>query len=394
MNIKVKFIESADVPVWDSFVNRHPGATLYHLSKWNKIIQKAYGHQCYYLVGVRNPENRDSQDKNKSVDQLVTPLKTKEVPNDNGLVSGLLPLIHLNHFVFGNRLISLPYFDLGGILGDGEEIEKALLNAAIELAKKLNVGSIDLRHHQPLPWLGLGEIRERASSPWQSINSWFAQVRSHKVRMIFKLPGSSDMLMKSFKAKLRSQIMKPIKEGLKAKIGGLELLHDFYEVFSINMRDLGSPVHSKRLIEEVIKEFGDQSKIVLVHKEEKPLACSLVVGFKDILENPWASALAKYSRLSPNMLLYWTMLEYACDNGYAWFDFGRSSPGEGTYRFKEQWGAKPTPLYWYYLQNGGNSMDVEVSERSKFDKAIRIWQKLPVPVTQVLGPMIRKHISL
>ena len=94
------------------------------------------------------------------------------------------------------------------------------------------------------------------------------------------------------------------------------------------------------------------------------------------------------------MLLYWSMLEYACENELEYFDFGRSSPGEGTYKFKEQWGAKPTPLHWHYISLNCESIDEETSEKSKFERAIRYWQKLPVPVTKIIGPMIRKHISL
>ena len=218
--------------------------------------------------------------------------------------------------------------------------------------------------------------------------------KSHKTRMLLNLPESSEELMKSFKSKLRSQIKKPVKEGLKSKIGGLELIDDFHEVFLVNMRDLGSPVHSKKLIQNVIEEFSEKAKIVIVYKEAQPIACSLFVAFEDTLENPWASALRKYSRLSPNMLLYWTMLEYACDNGFKYFDFGRSSPDEGTYKFKKQWGAKPFPLHWQYISLDGKSIEKEISEKSKFDKAIGYWKKLPVVITRLVGPSIRKHIGL
>ncbi|MBW2661972.1 MAG: GNAT family N-acetyltransferase [Deltaproteobacteria bacterium] len=144
----------------------------------------------------------------------------------------------------------------------------------------------------------------------------------------------------------------------------------------------------------VLEEFPDKAKIVIIYKENKPIACSLMVGFKHILENPWASALRKYSRLSPNMLLYWAMIEYACDNGYSLFDFGRSSPGEGTYKFKKQWGAEPEPLHWHYISINGKSVINSASKKSKFTKAIQYWQKLPVSVTKIIGPMIRKHIGL
>jgi len=384
MSIKIKTIEPTDASAWDGYVHINPRSTLYHLSGWKNIIEKTYGHKTYYLMANKHNsklETRNSKQKNS-------------YELDSNRVVGILPLVHLKHFLFGNSLISIPFFDLGGILADDNETEKALLSEAIKLAQELKAANIELRHIYPV------KFSEKDNLSWLTRNSQLStrkivfQTRSHKVRMLLNLSESSEILMKSFRAKLRSQIKKPSKEGLKSKIGGVELLDDFYKVFSINMRDLGSPVHSKKLMCNILEEFPRESKIVMVHKDDQPLACSLVIGFKDTLENPWASALREYSRLSPNMLLYWAMLEYACENGYAYFDFGRSSPDEGTYKFKEQWGAKPTPLHWHYISLEGGRNDPETSEKSRFDKAIQYWQKLPVSVTKIIGPMIRKHIGL
>jgi len=382
MSIKIKTIQPTDTPAWDAYVYNHPQATLYHLSGWKNIIEKTYSHKTYYLMAIKvNPSNYELSATSYELPQLSA--MSHEL-NGYSLV-GLLPLVHLKHFLFENSLISIPFFDLGGILADNEEIEKFLISEAINIAQKLRVNTIELRHTQPISCL---------NSTSKSSKSCLITTRSQKVRMLLHLPQSSEILMKSFKSKLRSQIKKPIKEGLYSKIGGLELLEDFYKVFLINMRDLGSPVHSKKLIRNVLKEFPERAKIVLVYRDHQPAACSLIVGFADILENPWASALRRYSSISPNMLLYWAMLKYACDKGFKYFDFGRSSPEEGTYKFKEQWGARQTPLYWHYISLDGQPLNEETSERSKFEKAIYLWQKLPVPVTKILGPMIRKHIGL
>jgi len=385
----------SDQRLWDQYVENHLHATLYHLSIWKNIIEKTYGHKTYYLIaeqqtftplntssyltGATNPTNQ------------IKPLAREIHDSDSRAhctgptnpVVGILPLVHMKHPFFGNSLISIPFFDLGGILADNAEVEKALLSEAIKLAQKLKAKNIELRNPQPAT---------RNSQP--ATRNWVAQTRSHKVRMLYELPESSEMLMKSYKSKLRSQIKKPLKEGLYLKVGGIELLEDFYKVFSINMRDLGSPVHSSKLMKNVLAEFSEKAKIVMVYKDKQPLAASLIIGFKDTLENPWASALREYSRLSPNMLLSWTMLEYACDNGYSYFDFGRSSPDEGTYKFKKQWGAKPTPLHWQYISLDGKSIEKETPEKSKFDKAIHYWKKLPVSLTKLAGPMIRKNIGL
>ena len=246
----------------------------------------------------------------------------------------------MKHPLFGNKLVSMPFFDMGGILADTPEAEQDLLDHALSLAQKLRASGLELRHAASSALLsGKESLRSGCNS-----KPVHCHTRAHKVRMLLDLPGSSDALMKSFKSKLRSQINRPLKQGLKIKSGGLELINDFYRVFIENMRDLGSPVHAKRLIKNVMTEFSDHARILLVHKDNLPLAAALTVGFNGTLENPWASALKRYSHLSPNMLVYWGMLDYAAQNGFARFDFGRSTPGEGTFKFKEQWGAAPGTL--------------------------------------------------
>jgi len=267
---------------------------------------------------------------------------------------------------------------MGGILADDSVTEQTLLDEAIKIGRRLKVNDIELRHRKPSIQHSTLKIKNYSS----------------KVRMLLELPESSEVLMKSFKSKLRSQIKKPVKEGLTSKVGGVELLEDFYGIFAINMRDLGSPVHSKKLMKSVLEEFPDQAGIVIVYKEELPVASSMIVGFGNTLENPWASSLREYSRLAPNMLLYWTMLEYACSNGYKFFDFGRSSPDEGTYKFKKQWGAEPEPLNWQYIFLKGEPEESQSTDKSKFKKAISYWRKLPVFVTKIVGPRVRKHIGL
>lgn len=212
--------------------------------------------------------------------------------------------------------------------------------------------------------------------------------------MVLDIPNNAELFLKSFNSKLRSQIRKPAKEGLTAKIGGVELIDDFYSVFAENMRDLGSPVHSKKFIAETLKAFSNTANMFIVYGDRKPLAGSVTIGFKDTLSNPWASSLRRYSHLAPNMLLYWSMLEFACKKGYQRFDFGRSTPGEGTYKFKEQWGSKPEPLYWYRLSNLDDQRQGDQSSKDKMSKAIECWKKLPVPLTKVIGPKIRKYINL
>lgn len=381
--LSVRPFSNADAGAWDAFVDSHSEGALYHLSGWRKVIEKTYGHKTYYLIAEKRLSEGPQEGKT--------------------VIEGILPLVHLKHMLFGNSLISMPFVDDGGVLVKEGTVEAALLSEAAAQGNRLGAERIELRH------AALHPVFQDISRRFEA----YAMTTScHKVRMVLDLPETSEALSGSFKAKLRSQIKKPQKEGLTSDIGGLELLDDFYTVFAVNMRDLGSPVHSKAMISNTLQTFETSSRICMVYLEKKPVAGGVMIGFKGVLRNLWASSLREYARLSPNMLLYWAMLEYACEQGYTAFDFGRSTPEEGTYKFKAQWGAQPVPLYWHdivlkgkvcepqnanTLSNDVSALSNEAStstRKGKFDTAMSVWKKLPVPVTKIFGPIIRKHIGL
>lgn len=362
--MRIRLLEQGEDKYWDEYVHRHPRATLCHLYGWGRVIRETYGHQTYYLVAADKKDGKEQ-----------------------GLL-GVLPLVHIKCLLFGNTLVSMPFLNYGGLLADAEEAEKLLFDEARTLGLRLGVSNIELRHIYPISWTnGQGTMASKDVAVPEPI--------THKVRMLLDLPESSAKLFESFKSKLRSQIRKPQKEGLVAQIGGAELLDEYYQVFSINMRDLGSPVHSKKLFENIFKEFGSSVRLGIVKYKEAATAAGLIFCFKDTVEIIWASSLKSFNHLSPNMLLYWSLLEYVTDAGYRHFDFGRSTPNEGTYRFKEQWGAKPYTLYWYEQGTQRESGKlVNVGAHRYRHKAEEYWQLMPLSIANLLGPLIRKNIPL
>jgi FemAB-related protein (PEP-CTERM system-associated) len=333
---------------WDNYVLMHPKGTAYQLFAWGKAVEHAYGFQRIYLIA----ENESK-------------------------VCGVFPAIHFRVPLIGTRLISLPYCDAGGLLADVDEIAQDLWRQMVAIAKERRCSC---------------KIRSGFSLPFAGEN------RTDKVRMVLDLPETSEQLMDGFKSKLRSQIRKPLRDGLNAKIGNGELVEDFYEVFVKNMRDLGSPVHSRQWIEAVIDDYGERARIAVVYTSGGiPAAAGIILLHSQTVVIPWASALRCFNHLNANMLLYWTLLAFAADNGFTRFDFGRSTPGEGTWRFKEQWGAAPQPLFWYEAGTRAKSCAREqgnsLSARRRH-LAAALWSMLPAAGTRRLGPWIRKYISL
>jgi FemAB-related protein (PEP-CTERM system-associated) len=291
---------------------------------------------------------------------------------EDGSLAGFAQFVHIRSILFGNHMISMPYFNYGGICAEHADLEWQILEKAKEIGKNLKVDYIELRQEKNL-----------------NIN---LPHKVHKVSMRLELPSDQDLLWKSFSSKLRNQIKRPQKEGMYSRIGREDELENFYNVFCFNMRDLGTPVYPKDFFKKILMMFQKNTWICTVYYNGNPVASGFLIGFKDRLEIPWASSLRRYNSLSPNMLLYWKCLSFASEMGFREFDFGRSTTGSNTYRFKEQWGAQPFPLYWYYWMHNGKTMPELNPENPRYKFAIGLWKKLPIPITKIIGPMIVKNL--
>jgi serine/alanine adding enzyme len=344
LQCRVGLATAADAELWDGYVGAHPASSIYHLHAWRELIEEQFGHGGYYWVA------RD----------VV------------GRVRGILPLVRLRSRLFGDYQVSMPYFNYGGVLADSPQIEAQMLEQAALEGARLGVSHIEFR-----------DTRRRELG-WP--------VREDKVAMELKLPADPDVLWRAIGTKVRAQVKRPLREGVTVASGGEELLDDFYRVFSRNMRDLGTPVYPRRFFEAILGRFPHNCFIVSVNRAGRPAAAAFLIGWRDRLEIPWASSLREFNRLGVNMLLYWEVLRQAIERGYGRFDFGRSSSDSGTYRFKRQWGAQPVPLYWHYWLAPGRQMPNLTPANPKYRAAIRLWQSLPVPVANLLGPQLSKNL--
>ena len=343
-----------DSQAWDAYVISHPECSSFHQYGWSSVIKKRYGHDCYYLA----------------------------LPAETGVansLSAILPLVHFHQPDGPNRMVSLPYLDYAGLAADDERSKAQLLQAAFSLARELGVVHIELRQDAsyPLSEQGIGG------------NDWQRQTFKFKVGLSRSLPADKEDLWQDLGPKVRNQVRKAEKNGCQPAVGGEELLASFYTVFATNMRDLGSPVHSYDFLLEVLTTFRESVRIVLIEKDGLPVAGAIVFRKGNTLYNPWASSLRAYRPLCPNMLLYWTMLSWGCDQGIEMFDFGRSSPGATTYRFKKQWGAKSRPLQWEVFSVSGRSWHPEQESL-----CLPGWSALPLAETKMRGPQLRRWISL
>lgn len=291
----------------------------------------------------------------------------------HGKTVGWLPLAYLRSTLFGRYLVSLPYLNTGGVDTDEQPIATALIQRAVDLGQQLRVKHLELRHETTIE------------------HPQLSRTNSSKVHMRLALPSFPGPLWEQFPAKVRNQVRKGERSGLQVEWGSTERLEDFYAVFARNMRDLGTPVYSNRLFAAVLEHFGPAAEICIVRKDDTPIAAALLIHGKGVTEVPSASSLREHNATCANMLMYWNLIDRAIRRGQTVFDFGRSTVDGNTYRFKKQWGAQPEPATWQYHLRNGTAADLR-PDNPRFQRLIRLWQKLPVSVTRWIGPRIVRGI--
>ncbi|QBH13747.1 hypothetical protein DO021_12190 [Desulfobacter hydrogenophilus] len=345
-HLTIKAATVSDKEAWDNYVLSHSNGIAYQLFAWKEAVEKAYKFETCYLMA-----------------------------RDNRRIKGVLPLIIFKLPFSKKKLISLPYCDAGGPLADDTLIESALFQKSLEIAQSAKVSI-------------------RSTRPFSGLPSE-TTINQQKARMLLNLPDGSDLLLAGLKAKVRSQVKKAHKNGLTSTLGFLDLLSDFYSVFSENMRDLGSPVHSRKWIHAILKCYGNRAHVAVVYTSSgEPAAAGMILCHPRVVSIPWASSLRRFNKLNPNMMLYWTFLKFAADNGYPAFDFGRSTPDEGTFRFKRQWGAYPEYLHWADFKQA-RQLSVPGSSISRNRRLAESFiMHLPVCAATALGTAVRKYIPL
>jgi serine/alanine adding enzyme len=344
MSITIERFAGPDTE-WDTFVRSATGWTHFHLYGWQTVIRRVFGHECVYLAA-------------------------REV---SGQLSAVLPLVRVRSVLFGHYLVSMPFVNYGGPLGSEAGI-RALVAEAVALAARDRVKLLELRSRTPLP------IDLPASH--------------RKITVVLDLDRPPAALLASFPGKLRSQIKRPRRDGVEVRFGRAEL-DSFHQVLAHHMRDLGTPVQPKALFEAIADVFPEDVSFAVAYHDGQPIACGCGFLWNGEFEITWASALRSYSAMSPNMLVYWALMERMAAAGAQRFNFGRCSPDSGTHRYKRQWGGHDEPLWWYQATGRSAALPLATTpspDGGAFALAARLWQRLPVPIATRLGPAIVRFI--
>ena len=341
--LTIRTLQPADEQRWDTFVRATPEATFFHLSGWRTVIETAFNHRTYYMMAERG-----------------------------GTLTGVLPLTLVKTKLFGASLISNAFCVYGGPIAVDASSIQSLEDAAIQLMDQLRVPVLEFRS-----W---AERRKQ----WASKDDLYATFRK-------PLDPSVESNMKAIPRKQRAMVRKGIQNGLRSDLDdGSERL---YRVYSESVRNLGTPVFSKQYFKLLRAVFPQESDIVTITSDGKPVASVMNFYFRDEVLPYYGGGTADARRVAANDFMYWEVMRRACERGFRLFDFGRSKVGTGAYDFKRYWGFEPTPLVYQYRLIPGQKIPDLNPLNPKLRLFVELWKRLPLALAERLGPPIVRGLG-
>jgi FemAB-related protein (PEP-CTERM system-associated) len=186
-------------------------------------------------------------------------------------------------------------------------------------------------------------------------------------------------------------VRKGINGGLKTVVTG-DVLR-FYRIYSESVRNLGTPVFSRRLFEELMRVFADDAEIAVLQWEARDVAALMSFHFRDEVLPYFGGSRPVARSLKANDFMYWELMCRAAERGARLFDFGRSKVGTGAYAFKKNWGFEPQLLGYDRLSVNGQALPDVNPLSPRYRRVITVWRRLPLPLANSVGPWVSRHLG-
>lgn len=339
-------LQPKDYPRWDAFVRACPSATFFHLSGWQKVIEQSFGIKTWFYY----------------VEQ-------------DGQITGVLPLAEIKSRLFGHSLGAMPFCVYGGVAATGDAARAMLDGAAHALAQKLGVGHLEYR----------GMVRAHPDDA-----SW--HTKELYVTFRKEITGDDEANMNAIPRKQRAMVRKGIKLGLKGVVE--DNVDRMFEAYANSVLRLGTPVFPKKYFALLQQVFGDECEVRSIYTEDDKLVASVLSFYwRDEVVPYYGGGMDLARSVAGNDFMYWNLMQAAAARGCRLFDFGRSKLGTGAYDFKKNWGFEATPLPYEYKLYASTALPDNNPLNPKYQLFIKAWKKLPLPVANFLGPYIVRNLG-
>jgi len=344
-------IDPTTDPRWAEFVDRQPGASVFHTVGWLKALQLTYGY---------------------------APVAFTTSPPTSDLKNGIV-FCRIDSWLTGRRLVSLPFSDHCELLCDSAEDENFLirdLQTALEKQK----------------WKYL-ELRPINSTFGQAGgNSDFLAAGSYFLHRLNLRPDLNMVFRGLDKDSVQRRVQHAQRSGLTEKCGRAdELLKNFYALFVITRRRHRLPPIPYAWFENLIQCQDKALEIRLAYKDRTAIAAILTLRFRSVVYYKYGCSDARFNRFGAMPWLLWRAIETGKSNGANQFDMGRTQEDNaGLLAFKNHWVPQPERLVYRKFPK---SSAVGSNDRWKLQMAKRIFSYMPDRLLMITGRLIYRHIG-
>jgi len=299
---------------------------------------------------------------------------------------GKFSYVVLKSKIFGNRMISMPFSDSGGIyLNNGisishneeREIIQRLIGLLDKEAVKSKIAYAELR--------GVGSLLSG-----KNIDGKFLKASPYVSFTINTKLGYGSIREKYNICLIRN--LRKADKFVEVSVGdGLDVLLEIYRIYLVQMRKFGSPPLPIEYFSELLK--NKLAMIFLAKIRNKIVAFLLVFTFNNSMYADINASLPEYDSFFPKMKLYATSIRFACHNNYTAYDFMRTRDKSGVYLHKLQWGGREERIYYFYrLYNKKNILNID-PELGIFRLPRSILRITPLAALKAIGPKLRSEIG-
>jgi FemAB-related protein (PEP-CTERM system-associated) len=343
MSLRIELLDARHARLADRFVLTHPQGSPFHESRWLDLVRATFRFETQTLVAWRGRE-----------------------------VSGVLPLALVTAPITGRRLVSVPFGVYGGILAADPESVGALDEYAVLLARRTGSRFLETRY------LGHGPTQHHSVELYETYRR--------------ELPAAASDVLLSIPRKARAEVRKARdRHGLRL-LAGDRLFDEFYRLYLINKRSLGSPVFGPGYFRRLLDLYGSRAMLHGIAQGDRVLAAVLSLQSRDVFYPYYSGAEEGVDKLGANNAMYELLMEEAVERGLRVFDFGRSRAGSGAASFKRHMGFEATPLdYQFFFPRGGRPPEIHPSN-PRMALPRRVLASLPLWLARTLGPAIMRHV--
>lgn len=334
-----------DIIRWDAFVDQCERGSFFHLSGWKQIVEQVFKHKSHYVYAEQD-----------------------------GSIVGVLPLVEQKSFLFGHTLVSTPFCVYGGAASDSDDVMLFLEDKAIELAQQLSVDYLELRY------------------PFARNNSAYTEKCAHSAFGWTLAQDDEAILAGVTKRKQRAVIRNSLKNNLTHRFDTDTATA--YKIYSESLRNLGTPVFSASYFGVLQQIFGERCDVLTVEHKGQAISSVLSFYYKGQVMPYYGGGLNEARALKSNDYMYYQLMCTAKSSRQSsYFDFGRSKDDSGAYKYKRTWGMEPQPLHYLFYLVKATELPNLSPNNPKYKFLIRMWQKLPLNISRLIGPFLSKYLG-